>query len=352
MAYCTKFTGMSGGVDWAKAKPGDVLFFPPEEGDPVGGWIAEADTGRFSHVGMNIGDGYVVNAVMRSPGLAVRQGFDFGGVVVMPMDEMVGGRSGTPYLGRPAVDPAAALAAASCFVEGTTRPLLHKSGFSMSKSLLMMAALCAAHSGDDRLKHLVLRAGGLWSVDEEMARRETPSFICAEFVAQCYGMPFRWSDLENTLKVGHVPDAAMHEGEPPEGAEAVVSPAAPSALGVSPTQSELLGELGEGAVGVLEEARDVFDHSLQQELALWRVFERLRRRHEKYWHRCLKSGGQLIMPSDARVTHAPDDDAEGETFPGPSGPATKDPDLPFCLVTPRTLSGASWFDWVRPIRFT
>ena len=339
-------------VDWADARPGDVLFFPPEAGDPIGEWIAEADTGAYSHVGMVVDDhGNVVNAALRGFRLSDPREFDLGGIVVLPIEGIVSGRSGTPYLGRPAVDPTAALTAARRFVEGTKPQDLHRSGYSMSKALLMMAALCAVHSRDDRLKYLTLRAGGLWSVGEEIQRGETPSFICAEFVAQCYGMPFRWSDLEGTLSAGQVPDAPVHESGQPGSTAATGSPGGPAG-GVSPAVSLLLSHLGDEAVGLLEEARDVFDHTFQQELALWRVVERLMCEHRRFLGRCLRCAGDLIHSSVSQVVHAANrSDADDPVTLSPTAPATDDPELPFCLVTPRTLSSASWFDWVRPIRF-
>ena len=343
-------------MDWAEARPGDVVFFPPEQGDPVSEWIAEADTGAFSHVGMIDGERNVVNAALRGVTMADRHEFDLGGILVLPMEAVARGRSGPPHLGRPAVDPTPALEAAGRFVEGSTPLELHKSGYSMSKALVMMAALCAAHSRDETLKELTLRAAGLWSVGEEIQKQETPSFICAEFVAQCYGMPFRWSDLERTLKVGQVPEAAGRESGPAEAAEPTATPGDLPLPGVNAVLSGLLGDSAEEhAAGPLAEVHDVFRHTIRQELALVHVVERLFVRHVGFFDRCLKCGWELVlMSAAAHVARAAHDDdvARGDAFSPPPPPAADDPELPFCLVTPRTLSHAQWFDWVRPVRFT
>jgi hypothetical protein len=327
-------------------RPGDVIFFPPGVDDPVAKWIAEADTGTFSHCAIALDEDNMINAALR--GLEAGADLDAGGVMIFPLAPELESRSGPPWIGRPSVESGPALQRAKRFVELPDEPSDHKSGFSAAKSLLMMAALCAAHSKDQELQDLVFKAGRKWSVESELSHREMPTFICAEFVAYCYDQPFTWGDFHRSLRLGdHMPHPETDAVDEPTTIPSEPLQALPDRPGQRP--NALRKYLGT-ALGVWRELREVNDHTFGQIACLAEVALYMEVHHHQFLDRCLGSGARLAWEV---VTHRDGgDNGDAEAGGEPATDPVKvvdDRAIPACLVTPRTLANASWLEWVRPL---
>lgn len=341
------------GLPRSEIRPGDVIFLTPGPDDPIAKWIAEADTGIFSHAAIAYDGDYLINAALR--GFEAGRDLDTGGILLSPIaDEL--DREGPIFVGRPALDPSGALERAKCFLEGEGRRPVHKSGFSAAKSLLMMAALCAAHSNDHKLRELVIRAGRLWSVEVEIEHGEIPSFICAEFVAYCYNRPFTWGDLHEALRLGdHSADGS--EGTLGESPAPRIRPTSPRGS-ASPSveiagDQQVLWKCLESALGVWREMKEVADHTPRQMAALAHVALHMEVHHPSFLNQCLgsgiKLGWEVLTNGDADGPPEAEERNEGPTDTDPQDPVVDDRVIPACLVTPRTLANASWLEWVRPV---
>lgn len=328
-------------VRHTEIRPGDVVFLQPGLDDPISEWIAEADTGIFSHCAIACDGETMIGAALR--GLQEGPDLDAGGVMLSSIGAELDSRLGPPYIGRPKVNPGPALQQANAFLEPPDGQPAHKSGFSMAKSLLMMAGLCAAHANDGKLRDLVLRAGRLWSVEEEIAHRQMPSFICAELVVFCYGQPFTWGDLHQSLQLKE--RLADADADPPAAGD-------PGRDRVDERHRPGLGKLLETPLGIWRELREVGDHTLRQMATLGEVALYMEVRHRAFLDKCLGSGAELAW--EVLKGKDPGPDRGGEAAPTgdlgrDEGTIVDDRTIPACLVTPRTLANASWLQWVRPL---
>ena len=341
-------TRMDTPVRQSDIRPGDVIFLPPGVDDPIGEWIAEADTGMFSHCAIALDQDNVINAALR--GLEAGADLDAGGVLMCPLGAELEGRGGSAWIGRPSMESGPALQRARSFLELPDGPSDHKSGFSAAKSLLMMAALCAAHSNDQKLQDLVFKAGRNWSVESELSRRQMPTFICAEFVAYCYNQPFTWADFHKALRLGihgsHLEADAADE-RPTATAEPTQTPPNPPP---HRNRANALHEFLGTGLGVWRELREVEHHTFRQIASLAEVALYMEIHHHQFLDKCLGSGAKLAW--EAVTHHDLGDDGVEAAVEQPATdemPVVDDRTIPACLVTPRTLANASWLEWVRPL---
>jgi hypothetical protein len=341
------------GLPRSEIRPGDVIFLTPGPDDPIAKWIAEADSGIFSHAAIAYDQDHLINAALR--GFEAGRDLDTGGILVSPIaDEL--DREGPIFVGRPALDPSNALERANRFVEMEGSHPDHKSGFSAAKSLLMMAALCAAHSNDQKLRELVLRAGRLWSVEAEIEQDEIPSFICAEFVVYCYNRPFTWGDLHEALRLGERsadgPEVPLRESPAPRIGRTSRQVGASPSLGLA-GDPQVLWKCLDSALGVWRELKEVADHTPRQMAALAHVALHMEVHHPSFLNQCLGSGVKLawevLTNGDADGPPEGEGHNEGPIDTDPQDPVVDDRVIPACLVTPRTLANASWLEWVRPV---